>query len=111
MHKGRRFEIDAHSSNSLLELLKHLPQQNPNEDSIFSTSTESLTILEEIDYDNADGVSNVPFGVSSKGGSLSRRHRLAIPRSPSPQIGNKIGLKFGKNKRKCKFDTKLTFYL
>ena len=111
MHKGRRFEIDDHSSIPLHELLKQLPRQNHNENSIFSTSTENLQILEEIDYDNAEGVSNVPFEASSKSGSLNRRHRLVFPRSPSPQIGNKIGLKFGKNKRKCKCKIKMNSYL
>ena len=53
------------------------------------------------ELDDEEGIpSIVPFDVT-KGGSLNRR--LVLPQSPSPQIGNKIGLKFGKNKRKCKF--------
>ena len=97
MHKGNRFEIDRHTSNALVKLLKDLPEKS-NEDFLFP-STDNLQILEELD--DTEGVSIVPFDVA-KGGSLSRR-RLVIPRSSSPQIGNKIDLKFGKNKRKCMY--------
>ena len=83
-----------------MELLKKLPEQQLSNGTLaHSSSVEHLKILEELD--DEEGIpSIVPFDVT-KGGSLNRR--LVIPQSPSPQIGNKIGLKFGKNKRKCKF--------
>ena len=80
--------------------MKKLPEQQLSNGTLaHSSSVEHLKILEELD--DEEGIpSIVPLDVT-KGGSLNRR--LVIPQSPFPQIGNKIGLKFGKNKRKCKF--------
>ena len=101
MHKGKRFEIDAFKSEILHDLLKALPEaQSFNGSLTHVPSAENLKILEELD--DEEGLSVVPIEVT-KGGSLNRR--LVIPKSSSPQIGNKIGLKFGKNKRKCKIIT------
>ena len=95
MYKGQRLEIDRHTSQILLQILKQLPERN-NE--LFSSTSSDLQILEEL-YDT-EGVSIVPFEIT-KGGSLNRR-RLIIPRSPSPQIGDRISSKFRNDKRKCK---------
>ena len=98
VYKGKRFEIDQFTSENLIEILRKLPEQHSLNGSLSHVpSSDNLQILEELD--DEEGVSIVPFEVA-KGGSLNRR--LVIPQSPSIQIGNKIGLKFGKNKRKCK---------
>ena len=101
MYKGKRFEIDDFKSESLLDLLRKLPEAQTFNGSLSHVpSAENLQILEELD--DEEGLPVVPIEVT-KGGSLNRR--LVIPKSSSPQIGNKIGLKFGKNKRKCKIIT------
>ena len=87
--------------------MRKLPEQHSLNGSLSHVpSSDNLQILEELD--DEEGVSIVPFEVA-KGGSLNRR--LVIPQSPSIQIGNKIGLKFGKNKRKCKLFIYVTFLL
>ena len=98
VYRGKRFEIDEFKSESLLNILRELPElQSFNGSFTHISSVENLQILEELDGE--EGLPVVPFDVA-KGGSLNRR--LVLPKSTSPQIGNKIGLKFGKNKRKCK---------
>ena len=87
--------------------MKTLPEaQSLNGSLSHVPSAENLQILEELD--DEEGLSVVPIEVT-KGGSLNRR--LLIPKSSSPQIGNKIGLKFGKNKRKCKIFTLFSKFL
>ena len=97
MYKGQRLEIDRHTSQILLQILKELPERY-NEISTFSRTSSDLQILEELK--DTEGVSIVPFEIT-KGGSLNRR-RLIIPRSPSPHIGDKLSLKFRSDKRKGK---------
>ena len=97
VYKGQRLEIDRHTSQVLLQILKQLPERN-NEISTFPSTSSDLQIHEELN--DTEGVSIVPFEIT-KGGSLNRR-RLIIPRSPSPHIGDKISSKFRSDKRKCK---------